>query len=810
MIDQEKIESILQSLTLEEKASLCSGLTSWTTKPIEDKGVPSVFMADGPTGLRKEDPEHAAENGGPTVKATCFPTEATLACSWDAGLTRAVGEAIGAECRAQGVTTLLAPGVNIKRSPLCGRNFEYYSEDPLLSGKMAVGFIQGLKRQGVGCSLKHFAANSQETLRMSISSEVDERALHELYLRAFEIAVKEAAPSTVMCSYNRINGVYSADNRALLTDILRDRWGYGGLVMSDWGAVNDRAAGIRAGLDLEMPGNGGANDRRIVDAVKSENLTEQELDRVVRRVLRFVLEAAGNSEPVPCDADAGHLLAVRALEQSAVLLKNEGALPLKQQERILFVGQMARFPRYQGGGSSIVNARRLESPLDAAKRLGYKVRFAMGWAEDQTGKAAEKLCSEAVAAAGDCDKIVLFLGLTDDFENEGMDREHLSLPQMQAPLVAALAQTGKKLVVVLSCGSPVELPWLEQTDALLGLYLGGEGVGEAACRLLWGEACPCGKLAETWPLRLEDTPAFHHYPMGPRYVSYNESIFVGYRYYDTAKKPVLFPFGYGMSYTSFAYSDLQLPAQYDGSGAVVVSFSVTNTGSRAGAEICQCYLHREGSAAFQPEQELVGFAKVLLEPGETKRVSLTLSARSFAFYSVAAHDFVFEGGRCELRVGASSRSLPLCGEIELLAAPVEELLAYRADSAYGRVRDNSFPTEQFLTLHPTLPKENRAAKPGEFGCDSTLEELSVTRTGRILRSIARRVGKKTIRFSDSPELNKKLIRRMTSEFPVKNAVLMSGGRIDYETAQALLDVCNGKGGRIRLLRGIKRAMKEKK
>ena len=808
MIDPEKIESVLQSLTLEEKASLCSGLTSWTTEPIEAKGVPSVFMADGPTGLRKEDPEHTAENDGPTVKATCFPTEATLACSWDAGLARAVGEAIGAECRAQGVTTLLAPGVNIKRSPLCGRSFEYYSEDPLLSGKMASGFIQGLKKHGVGCSLKHFAANNQETLRMSISSEVDERALHELYLRAFEIAVKEAKPSTVMCSYNRINGVYSADNRQLLTEILREKWGFDGLVMSDWGAVNDRAEGIRAGLDLEMPGNGGANDRRIVEAVKSNCLSEEELDRVVRRVLRFVFEAAENSAPVPCDPDAGHLLAVRALEQSAVLLKNEGVLPLKKEEKILFVGQMAKFPRYQGGGSSIVNARRLESPLDAAKRMGYEVRFSMGWAEDQTGKAAQKLRDEAVAAAQNCDKIVLFLGLTDDFENEGVDRVHLSLPQMQAPLVEALAKTGKKLVVVLSCGSPVELPWLDQTDALLGLYLGGEGIGEAACQLLWGEVCPSGKLAETWPIHLEDTPAYYHYPMGPRYVSYNESIYVGYRYYDTAQKPVQFPFGYGISYTNFSYSDLALPAQYDGSGAAEISFSVTNTGTRAGAEICQCYLHREGSAAFQPEQELIGFVKVALEPGETKRVNLNLSARSFAFYSVAAHDFVLEGGKCEIRIGASSRELPLRGEMEILAAPLADLpAAYRADSAYGKVTDNRFPDEQFCTLHPGLPKENRAARPGEFDFDSTLQELSVTLPGRILRAVARKVGERSIRFSDSPELNKKLIRQMTSEFPVKNAVLMSGGRIDYETAQALLDVCNRKGGMGRLLRGLARALK---
>ena len=440
--------------------------------------------------------------------------------------------------------------------------------------------------------------------------------------------------------------------------------------------------------------------------------------------------------------------AVRALEhQSAVLLKNEGVLPLKKEEKILFVGQMAKFPRYQGGGSSIVNARRLESPLDAAKRMGYEVRFSMGWAEDQTGKAAEKLRDEAVAAAQSCDKIVLFLGLTDDFENEGVDRVHLSLPQMQAPLVEALAKTGKKLVVVLSCGSPVELPWLDQTDALLGLYLGGEGIGEAPASCSGGKFAPVessqrlGRFIWRIHRRIITTR------WGPAMSATTRVFMWGIDITIPPKNRWQFPFGYGMSYTNFSYSDLALPAQYDGSGAAEISFSVTNTGTRAGAEICQCYLHREGSAAFQPEQELIGFVKVALEPGETKRVNLNLSVRSFAFYSVAAHDFVLEGGKCEIRIGASSRELPLRGEMEILAAPLADLpAAYRADSAYGKVTDNRFPDEQFCTLHPGLPKENRAARPGEFDFDSTLQELSVTLPGRILRAVARKVGERSIRF----------------------------------------------------------------
>ncbi len=808
-MDQQKIEAILKTLTLEEKASLCSGLTSWTTKPVEGKGVPSVFMADGPTGLRKEDREHEAENGGPSVRATCFPTEATLAGSWDPQLTRAVGEAIGAECRAHGVSTLLAPGVNIKRSPLCGRNFEYYAEDPLLAGKLAVGFIQGLRSQGVGCSLKHFACNSEETLRMSISSEVDERALHEIYLRAFEIAVKEARPSTVMCSYNRVNGVYAADNRELLTGVLREKWGFDGLVMSDWGAVNDRVQGIRAGLDLEMPGSGGVNDELIVQAVKDKALSEEELDTAVRRLLRFVFDCAESCTPAPCDYEAHHALAVRALEESAVLLKNNGVLPLKKGQKILFVGDMAEHPRYQGGGSSIVNARALESPLAAARRLGYEVSFARGWPGGDEDRQDAGLLREAAAAAAAHDVTVLFLGLTDVYECEGYDRTHLSIPPSHTALLSALRAAGKPVAVVFSGGSPVELPWLDQADALLALYLGGEGVGQAACRLLWGEAAPCGKLAETWPLSLSDTPAFHHYPMGPRYVSYNESIFVGYRYYDTAKAQVRFPFGYGLSYTSFAYSDLSASESVGRGEELALRFSVTNTGGRAGAEICQCYVHHEAPSAFKAEQELAAFAKVFLRPGETRQVVLRLPARAFSFYSPTEQDFVVEQGRYELRVGPSSRELPLRAVVTVAGETSLRLPAAQlASSPYGSIRDNRFPDDWFETLHPLPARENRPAQRGEFDRTTPLGELAVTWPGRLMRRIAYRVGGASIRFVRSPRVNRRIVRRMTSEFPVKNTVLMSDGLINYETADALLDVCNGRGGWKRLLRGLGTALKK--
>ena len=810
MTEDAQIEQILSSLTLKEKASLCSGATFWNTTALPERGIPSVRMSDGPTGLRKEDPEHAKENGGPSVKAICFPTEPALACSWDPALTDAVGQAIGAECRAQGVTTLLAPGVNIKRSPLCGRNFEYYSEDPLLAGTLACGMIRGLKKQGVGCSLKHFAVNNQETLRMTISSELDERALHEIYLRPFEIAVRQAAPSTVMCSYNRINGVYSSENKQLLTDILRHQWGFDGIVMSDWGAVNDRVAGIRAGLDLEMPASGGVNDARIVEAVEKGTLSQKELDQVVRRLLRFIFEAAENNDPVTCDATAGHLLAVRALERSAVLLKNTGALPLNDQQRILFVGQMAQRPRYQGGGSSIVNPRNLKSPLEAAREQGRTVDFSQGWAEDTAPEKKKEFLEQAVRAAAENDLIVLFLGLTDAFENEGRDRRHLSIPEDQIALLDALHKTGKPVVAVLSGGSVVETPWLDQVEGLLYLSLGGEGVGEAVCRLLWGDVTPSGKLAESWPVHLEETPSYHHFPMGPRYVSYNESIFVGYRYYDTAKKNVQFPFGFGLSYTNFSYFGLKIPETYDGTGEFEIAFQVTNTGEREGSEICQCYLHRQDSAAFQAEQELVGFARVTLQPGETKQVILKFSRREFCFYSTAAGAFVLENGNYELRVGRSSRDLPLSGQLTVTGQPPVSLdEAQRTDSPYGKLQDNQFPDTWFCKLHPLPQQENRPAKPGEFDLTTPLQDLTVRWPGRLLHRIACLVGRHSVSFAASKQLNRELVARMVSELPLRNVVLMSGGILDFKTAEAVVDLCNKRGSVFRLLRCLIR-LKSKK
>jgi len=804
-LEAAKLEQILSTLTLEEKASLCSGLNSWETKPITAKGVPSVFMADGPTGLRKEDLAHTQQNGGPSVRATCFPTEATIACAWDEQLTMQVGRAIGAECRANGVTTLLAPGVNMKRSPLCGRNFEYYAEDPLLAGKLAVGFIKGLQQQGVGCSLKHFAANSQETLRMSVSSEIDERALHEIYLRAFEIAVKQAAPSTLMCSYNKINGCYSADNHELLTSILRDKWGFDGLVMSDWGAVHDRVAGVRAGLDLEMPSSYGVTDRLIVQAVQSGELAMQELDAVVRRVLRFVFDCAENSAIEPCDLQANHQLAVTAAAQSAVLLKNNGLLPLDARQKVLFVGEMAQAPRYQGGGSSIVNANAPVSPLAAAKAQGYAVAFAQGWrSEDKAPN--EELTIQALQAAQQADTVVLFLGLTEIDETEGRDRRHLSLPQPQLALAKALCAAGKPVAVVLICGSPVELPWLGQVDALLNLYLAGEGVGEAACDLLWGKQTPCGKLAETWPLALAQTPAYLHYPMGPKYVSYNESIFIGYRYYDTAGKEVLFPFGYGLSYTSFQYSDLQVESS--GTGSVTIRFTVANTGSVAGAEVCQCYVHPKAPVAFMAKQTLAAFQKVMLQAGQSTQVELVLAEDAFAFYSVAEHKFVVSAGEYEICVGTSSRTLPLCATVTwqgTMQSPLPQ--SQLAGGYYGSISGNAFPDDEFAKLHPLPNENNTAAKRGEFGLDTTLGELKVTWLGRRVAQIAFQIGAHTNHFVKSPKVNREIVRQMTAELPVKNIALMANGIADFELTATLLDVCNGKGGKRRLLHQLHLALR---
>ena len=669
-------------LTLEEKASLLDGSDRWHTEPVDRLGIPAIMLADGPHGLRKQTPEAARTDTRGSYPATCFPPAVALSSSWDADLVHRVGTALADEARAAEVAVLLGPGVNMKRSPLCGRNFEYFSEDPYLTGELAASFVEGVQSRGVGTSLKHFAANNQETDRRYVSAEVDERTLREIYLAAFERVVTRARPWTVMCSYNRINGVYSAENRWLLTEVLREEWGFDGLVMSDWDAVNLREAGVRAGLDLEMPTSSGVGRRRVLDAVAAGTLTEADVDLATSRVLGLVdrcLPALAPGQTV--DHDAHHRLAREAATRSAVLLKNDGGLlPLAATGgTVAVVGEFAQTPRYQGAGSSLVVPTHVDDALSALHDAfaGWRdVTFAPGFRiESETPDAG--LVAEAVEHARAADVVVVFLGLPPSYESEGYDREHMHLPAAQLTLLDALAEANPDVVVVLSNGSAVLVdPWQDRARALVEGWLLGQAGGGALADLLTGAADPSGRLSETLPLRYHDTPSFGAFPGEHGTVRYGEGLLIGYRWYDTRRLDVAYPFGHGLSYTTFAYTHLTTTVHDAGADTVVsVSLDVTNTGGRAGRDVVQVYVHDPESTVMRPDQELKGFAPVLLEPGETRTVTLALDARAFSWWHVGLGRWVLEGGAFELRVGRSSRDILLSAVVELTGERIDEPLS---------------------------------------------------------------------------------------------------------------------------------------
>lgn len=672
------LKKIISRMTLEEKASLCSGLDFWHTKGVERLGIPSIMMTDGPHGLRKqaEDADHLGVNA--SVPATCFPPASALACSWDRELLEEVGTALGEECQAQGVSILLGPGANIKRSPLCGRNFEYFSEDPYLSSEMAAAHIKGVQSQGVGASLKHYAVNNQEHLRMTIDALVDERTLREIYLASFEGAVKQAQPWTVMCSYNRVNGEYCSEKRYLLTDILKEEWGHEGFVVSDWGAVNERPDALEAGLELEMPSSNGEGDKKIVEAVKSGKLRESLLDAAVERLLKVIFRAVdGKKKNASCDMEEHHSLARKAAGESMVLLKNsEDVLPLSRKGALAVIGAFAKQPRYQGGGSSHINPARLENALTEIEKIAggdMKILYAEGYRPDETGgvfggeefksksdEGDEALIKEAEAAAVRSDIAVIFAGLPESYESEGFDRRHLKIPEGQRRLIEAVAAVQKNVVVVLSNGSPIEMPWIDKVKGVLEGYLGGQASGGAVADVLFGKTNPCGKLAETFPKKLRDNPSYLNFPGDGDKVEYREGIFVGYRYYDAKEIEPLFPFGYGLSYTSFEYTGIAVDRKViSDTGAVNVSVKVRNSGKTAGKEVVQLYVRDVESRAIRPLKELKGFEKVELAPGEEKTVTFTLHKRAFAYYNTSLKDWHVEGGDFDILVGKSSRELSL-------------------------------------------------------------------------------------------------------------------------------------------------------
>lgn len=653
-------ELLLKKLTLEEKCALLSGAETFKTRGMPKHGIPQMWLSDGPHGLRKQAGESDHLGLNPSVPATCFPTASAVANSWDAALGEEIGAALGEEAAAQEVSVLLGPGLNMKRNPLCGRSFEYFSEDPYLAGKLAAGYIRGIQSKGVAACPKHFAVNSQETRRMASDSIVDERTLREIYLTGFEIAVKEGHPRSIMSSYNLVNGTYANENKHLLMEILRGEWGFDGAVITDWGGSNDHALGVKNGSTLEMPAPGGDSVRELLAAVESGKISESDIDARLSELLPLVFDtkAALDAAPREFDAAAHHALARRAAEESLVLLKNEGSLlPLAAGGKVAVIGDFAKNPRYQGAGSSMVNSTQVDVLLDKLidselNIIGYQQGF------DRHGKPDAALQKSACELAAQTDTVILCMGLDEIAESEGLDRSNLRLAQNQVDLLQAVAAVNPKIVVVLYSGSVVETPWLDNCQALLYAALGGQAGAGAVADALTGKVNPCGKLAETWPLAYADVPSAADFATRRKTVEYREGLYIGYRYFTTAEKAVRFPFGYGMSYTTFAYSDMAADEQG-------VSLTVTNTGSVAGTEIVQLYVAKKDSALFRPAKELKGFARVTLAPGEKQRITIMLDDKAFRFWNVKANRWEIEGGEYELLVGASVEDIRLCEKISV-------------------------------------------------------------------------------------------------------------------------------------------------
>ena len=778
---KDKAAQLVAQMTMEEKAGLCSGADFWLLKSIPRLGLDPIMVSDGPHGLRKQvgKTDHIGLNT--SVPATCFPTASAAACSFNPALLEEVGYAIGQEALDQSLSLVLGPGVNQKRSPLCGRNFEYFSEDPLLSGELGAAWIMGLQKNGVGCSLKHYACNNQETRRMCLNALVDERALREIYLTGFEIAVKKAQPWTVMCAYNRINGSYCSENGRLNNEILRDEWGFEGLVVTDWGALCDPIAAVQAGVDLEMPGTGPCHSAELVHAVTDGRLSEAALNRSACRVTELILKAQSSLRRKKADYADHHDLAVRVAEQSAVLLQNRGVLPAEKRDRVTVIGAFAEMPRYQGAGSSKVTPHKLDTPLVALKNASIDFDYAPGYSLAPDTSFDEALIAEAVALAEKKQRVFLFAGLPEECESEGYDRKSLCMPESHLRLIDAVAEVNDNVTVVLMCGAPVELPFLDRVSAVLLCYLAGQGVGTAVVRLLYGDAVPSGKLAETFPLHLEDTPAFRYFPGTGKQTEYRESIFVGYRYYLTAQKPVCFPFGYGLSYTEFAYRDLLVHPDRD--GTFELSFLLSNVGYFAGSETAQVYVGHAGGLPM-PAKQLAAFQKVVLQPGEQLTVRLILPRRAFQYYHAQQGAWCVDGGIYNIYVGTNCEDTPLYAAVTLpregpAPSPVPE--AY-LNLSYG---GKGFSHEQFAALYGSLPPEEKVALP--LTRKNTMGDLA-TLPGA--KEIARRIYRIAIdRVKHCRDLV--LMTEKTFDYmPLRTLPLMLGGDVTPYHVEGLLCAIN--------------------
>ncbi|MBU0935733.1 MAG: glycoside hydrolase family 3 C-terminal domain-containing protein [Spirochaetes bacterium] len=824
-----KNQALIQAMSLEEKAGFITGDGFWTTKAFQRMGVAAIEMTDGPHGLRKMSNVKGQNTFANLMPTTAFPTASLSACSFDRSLLQAMGAALAEECRVHSIALLLGPGANIKRSPLCGRNFEYFSEDPLLSGAMARAWIEGLQQAGVGASLKHYAVNNQEKRRMSIDAVVDPRALHELYLASFEEAVRKGQPASVMCAYNKINGVLCSEHDYLLNTVLRDQWGFRGFVVTDWGASHNRVVGLQAGVDLAMPETAPDVQQSLLQAVQDGRLAEMVLDRSIDRLLTFTLQAAEQglqcmtaqerqadaaSQPLAL-LQANHQLALRIAEESSVLLKNRQLLPLDPKNPVVVIGSLARRPRYQGAGSSYLAPAKVSSFLDGLEKLGVSYEFADGYdcSRDVPDRKMEDRAVElARKAKADGRKIIYYLGLTDSYESEGFDREHMRLPANQLALLNRLTAADTRIAVVFSGGAPVETPWLDSVAALLAGYLGGQASGEALARLVFGLANPCGKLAESWPLRLEDNPSYDNFPGGHSQVLYKEGMFVGYRYYATAGKPVRFPFGYGLSYTSFRYDKLKLfagTAELDTLSAAELAaaleqetlrarVTVTNTGTRAGREIVQLYAKHPQSALERPKLALAGFEKTGIEPGQTTEVDVTLSALALRYWNESAGRFEIENGEILLQAGPSSADLPLSYSLHISGgrqAPAElsGLPRRRLDEGLASLSEADFIQHCGRALPTPQPRY-------PYHIDSAMGDMAEDSVA--VRAILKLVTSKFLKSfgADKGGPNHRMMLEMIKDMPLSKLASMSGGSLNHDFAEALVDLANHK-----TWRGLNRA-----
>ncbi|WP_448900849.1 glycoside hydrolase family 3 C-terminal domain-containing protein [Eubacterium sp.] len=801
-----KHSEIVGKMSLEQKATFVSGYDYWHLEEAPDLGLPKICITDGPHGLRKakgkdyvpEEGEAKSSGGiglGNSVPTTCFPPAATSSCSWDDDLLFEEGVAMAEECLKEKVSVILGPGTNIKRAPTCGRNFEYFSEDPLLAGKCSAAIINGVQSKGVGTSLKHFACNSQEAFRMVLNEVIDERTMREIYFPAFEIAVKEAQPWTIMNSYNRINGVYASQNEWMQQQVLRKEWGFKGLIVTDWGASVDRVDGVKAGTDLEMPSSGNLNAKKIVAAVKDGTLDEAVLDERVDAVVDLILKSKPALEKTHTyDKKAHHKIAQKIAEGSMVLLKNDDSiLPLQAGQKVAVIGEMAKAPRFQGAGSSVINPTMLSNAYDELVELGVDVTYAQGYyksagtkKEQKTRMTEAQLTEEAVNVAKNADVAIVFAGLTEDFEGEGYDRETINMPPNHNKLISDVAAANPNTIVVLAGGSVVLMPWLSEVKGLLNSGLGGQAAGAAVANILTGKVNPSGKTSETYPVSFEANPTFGNYPGGPVTSEHKESVYIGYRYYDSANEDVVFPFGFGLSYTTFEYSDIKLSADsIKDTDTLTVSFKVKNTGEVAGAEIAQVYVADKESTIFRPTKELKGYKKVFLNAGEEKEVSVELSKRAFAFYNVNINDWCVESGDFDIMVCASSRDVKLTVTVNV-EAPACEIPDYRATAPayYNDVKN--ITRDDFAAVYGELPNPqiDTSKKIDKYSC---LNDARHTKWGGRL---CRLISKVMSGMGSAENGDGKMLAAMATQIPVRNFVQMSMGAFSEYQAEGLLMMLN--------------------